>query len=434
MDAVILVGGKGTRLQGVVADRPKPMADVAGRPFVEWLVLALRARGFRRVVLCTGYRSEAVANHLGDGHRLDMEIVYSHEPTPLGTGGALRRALDKIQTESFLALDGDSYCRFNLTRLQEVHRARQALATLWLTSVDDCGRYGTVEVDDTGAVRAFREKIAASQAGLINAGVCLLERSSVESIPPGRAVSIETDFLPGLIGRGLYAVVGDGVFLDIGTPEAYAMASRILQEELRLLERTAGSGRRLHRAQTHLRASADLQRQMADGDLAPVMAAADLMTETFRAGHKVMLCGNGGSAADCQHVAAELVSRLSKDFERPGLPALALTTDTSFLTGFANDCGFEGVFERQVRALAQPGDVLIGISTSGNSTNVIRAVEAARELRVQTIGLLGEGGALSERVDCAVIVPSRNTQYVQETLLAVEHILCDLVEQELFAA
>jgi D-sedoheptulose 7-phosphate isomerase len=102
------------------------------------------------------------------------------------------------------------------------------------------------------------------------------------------------------------------------------------------------------------------------------------------------------------------------------------------LTAFANDCGFEGVFERQVRALGKPGDVLIGISTSGNSANVLRAVSAARELGIKTIGLVGEGGALDAQVDCAIAVPSRNTQYIQETLLSIEHIVCDLVEQVLF--
>ena len=110
-------------------------------------------------------------------------------------------------------------------------------------------------------------------------------------------------------------------------------------------------------------------------------SAADVITEAFRSGGKLLLCGNGGSAADCQHMAAEFVSRLTKDFERPGLPAIALTTDTSFLTAYTNDCGFEGVFARQVQALGRPGDVLLGISTSGNSANVIQAVEVARGQR-----------------------------------------------------
>lgn len=187
------------------------------------------------------------------------------------------------------------------------------------------------------------------------------------------------------------------------------------------------------RVRIHLLESANLQRQVAEHCLSSVLAAAALIVETFQSGGKIMLCGNGGSAADCQHMAAEFISRLTKEFERPALPAVALTTDTSFLTAFANDCGVEGIFERQVQALGKPGDVLIGISTSGNSTNVLRAVSAARELGVKTIGLMGDGGALETQVDCAIAVPSRNTQYIQETLLSVEHVICDITEQILFA-
>jgi phosphoheptose isomerase len=173
------------------------------------------------------------------------------------------------------------------------------------------------------------------------------------------------------------------------------------------------------------------QRMSAEGAKA-ILTAAERITAAFQAGGKLLLCGNGGSAADCQRMAAELVSRLSGERERPGLSALALTTDTSFLTAYSNDLGFEGVFERQVEAHGRRGDVLIAISTSGNSQNVIRAVRRARATGMMTIGLLGEGGALTGLVDCPVVVPSRDTQRIQEVLLCVEHILCDLTESALF--
>lgn len=184
----------------------------------------------------------------------------------------------------------------------------------------------------------------------------------------------------------------------------------------------------------HLMRSADIKRQSADQCLDSVLRVSNLIIECFRQGCKVMLCGNGGSAADAQHMAAEFVNRLSKEVVRPGLPALALTTDTSFLTSFANDCGYEGVFERQVRALGKPGDILVGISTSGGSPNVVRSVLAAREMGLKTVGLLGEGGELTTLVDEAVVIPSQDTQHVQETLLAIEHVICLLVERTLFAA
>jgi len=186
-------------------------------------------------------------------------------------------------------------------------------------------------------------------------------------------------------------------------------------------------------AHAHIIESAELTRRTADESLDSVLRTATLIAECFRRGNKLLLCGNGGSAADAQHMAAEFVNRLSKEFERPGLPAIALTTDTSFLTSYANDYGYDGVFERQVRTLGRTGDVLIGISTSGSSKNVTRAVAAAREMGIETVGLIGEGGVLTSLVDCAVVVPSRDTQHVQETLLTTEHVICLLVERALYA-
>jgi D-sedoheptulose 7-phosphate isomerase len=182
----------------------------------------------------------------------------------------------------------------------------------------------------------------------------------------------------------------------------------------------------------HLIRSSETTITAADQCLDAIVAIAEALIVCFRAEKKVLICGNGGSAADSQHMAAEFVNRLGSENDRPPLPALALTTDTSFLTSYANDIGYDGVFERQVLAFGNPGDVLIAISTSGNSKNVIRAVASGRERRLTTVGLLGEGGALSSLVDHAVIVPSRDTQHVQESLLTIEHAICLTVERELF--
>lgn len=189
---------------------------------------------------------------------------------------------------------------------------------------------------------------------------------------------------------------------------------------------------RSQRIHEHLAMSADVKHQVASTCSEAILAAADLIAESFQLGGKLLICGNGGSAADSQHLAAEFVSRLTKDFNRPGLPAIALTTDTSFLTAYANDYDFEGVFARQVEALGRPEDVLIGISTSGNSENVVRAVRIAQEAGMQTIVLTGNGGLLPDLADVAICVPSVETQYIQEAHLAIEHILCGLVERMLF--
>ncbi len=186
------------------------------------------------------------------------------------------------------------------------------------------------------------------------------------------------------------------------------------------------------RARTHLLEGSDVRRLAADQCADQLLEAARMVADCFREGGKLLICGNGGSAADSQHMAAEFVSRLSAGFERPALPAIALTTDSSFLTAYANDYNFEGIFARQVEALGKPGDVLVGISTSGNSVNVIRAMETASEMRMRTIAFVGRGGRMSALADIALEVPSHNQQQVQETHLALEHLVCDLAERFLY--
>lgn len=186
-------------------------------------------------------------------------------------------------------------------------------------------------------------------------------------------------------------------------------------------------------AREHFLASAEVKMRLAE-DMAPIVCGAEAIAAAFRSGGKLLLCGNGGSAADCQHMAAEFVSRLTKDFDRRALPAIALTTDSSFITAYANDIDFVGIFERQVEALGQPGDVLLGISTSGNSGNVLRAASAAKNRGMVVVALVGEGGKLSDLADISLRVPSRDTQFIQESHLAMEHVLCALVEQMLFGA
>ena len=189
---------------------------------------------------------------------------------------------------------------------------------------------------------------------------------------------------------------------------------------------------RTARVQAHLAESAEIKRQVAAGLTTAILSAADLLATAFRAGGKALLCGNGGSAADCQHLAAEFVNRLTKDFRRPGLPAIALTTDASVLTAVANDTGLDEVFARQVEAFGKPGDVLVAISTSGESANVLRAVEAAHAIGMKSIALTGSGGRLARMTSVSLAVPSDAVQYIQEAHLAIEHILCDLVERALF--
>lgn len=163
----------------------------------------------------------------------------------------------------------------------------------------------------------------------------------------------------------------------------------------------------------------------------PLIEATELISNAFQKGHKVLLAGNGGSAADAQHIAAEWVARYQ--LERPGLPAIALTTDTSALTAIGNDYGFDNLFTRQVNALGQAGDVFIGISTSGNSKNIIQAVHEARNKGLHVIAMTGNAGELPTLADITLSVPSNNTPTIQESHILYGHILCGLVEKQLFA-
>jgi D-sedoheptulose 7-phosphate isomerase len=172
---------------------------------------------------------------------------------------------------------------------------------------------------------------------------------------------------------------------------------------------------------------------LADGCAEDVAKAASIVADAVRGGGKLLICGNGGSAADAQGLATEFVSTLTTDRRRPAIPAVALTTDSSILTAIANDFGFDGVFARQVEALGRRGDVLLGISTSGNSRDVVLAVRAARERGLSTIALTGRaGGELAALVDIAIRVPDDATSHVQEAHLAVEHALAFAVEDELY--
>jgi D-sedoheptulose 7-phosphate isomerase len=178
----------------------------------------------------------------------------------------------------------------------------------------------------------------------------------------------------------------------------------------------------------------DVQKKLLEKTSDPIIRTAKQIGITIRKGGKILLCGNGGSAADAQHIAAELVVRLTSENSRPAIAALALTVDSSILTASANDFGFEFVFSRQIEALGNRDDTLIAISTSGNSNNVIEAVNMAHEKGLYVIGLLGgNGGKLEKLVDLAVIVPSSATARIQEAHALIGHILCDLAEQDLFS-
>jgi D-glycero-alpha-D-manno-heptose 1-phosphate guanylyltransferase len=225
----VLAGGLGSRLAGVAGDCPKVLADISGRPFLFYLLDQLASAGVRRTVLCTGYRAEQVRAACGDRYG-SLSLRYSRELEPRGTGGALRLALPLLDSDPVLALNGDSFCAVDLTAVLAGHYASRAGATLVLVWSEDCSRYGRVEFDDAAHVTRFVEKGIEAGPGWINAGVYCLSRSCIASIPPDRAVSLEHEILPSLVGQGLYGSSLGGRFLDIGTPSSYSEAAAFFAE------------------------------------------------------------------------------------------------------------------------------------------------------------------------------------------------------------
>jgi len=186
---------------------------------------------------------------------------------------------------------------------------------------------------------------------------------------------------------------------------------------------------------THLLRSAETKIAIARDMLDVIEKSVSACIAALEKGGKIMFCGNGGSAADSQHLATELVVRLSSAFDRAALPALALTTDTSILTACGNDYGFDRIFARQIEALGKPEDILVAISTSGNSPNIIAAVESARKRGIYVIGFLGkDGGKLKGLVDHPLVIPSEDVQHIQEAHIAIGHIIIGIIETELAEA
>lgn len=228
----VLVGGFGTRLHSVFCSGPKSMAPIAGKPFLYYLLRTLQYAGFRRVVLCVGYKHERIEEWAGDGSELGLRIAFSVEDQPLGTGGALRLAVERYRIKgTLLAMNGDSLVQLDFFQMLCAHIAHGAVATVGLARVDSTFRYGRVDIDEAGRIRAFAEKSGESSPGLINSGVYVFQSEVFAEIPAERAVSLERQVLPGLIsGRRLFSFSTQGQFIDIGVPEEFARAQTEIEE------------------------------------------------------------------------------------------------------------------------------------------------------------------------------------------------------------
>lgn len=224
--ALILAGGLGTRLRPIVADRPKPMAEFSGRPFLERQMAYLRAQGVREVVLCIGYLADEISNHFQDGAGCNLTIRYSRESEPLGTGGAIKLA-EPLLDDVFFVLNGDTLVSCDLAELCKHHMKHQADVTVAVSQVQDSKDFGVVRIDAGNVINEFHEKEASRGPAYVNAGLYVLSANLLKDIPAVQPLSLEHDLLPTwLLGKKVVAFTQNVGFIDIGTPERYIFAAR----------------------------------------------------------------------------------------------------------------------------------------------------------------------------------------------------------------
>ena len=225
MQAILLCGGMGTRLRSVVSDRPKPMADICGKPFLQYLLEMLREKGITEVIFALGYMGEMIEEYFQDGSVFGLKIAYSYEVEPLGTGGAIRNALPKILEEEVLVLNADTYFPMDYQGLYRFHQENDGDFSLATRAVPDISRYGAVRRDAAGRILAWNEKLedgGQPLAGEINGGIYVMKKSLIAEIPEGKQ-SLEQDCVPKWLSEGkrIFGLPFDGYFMDIGIPKDY---------------------------------------------------------------------------------------------------------------------------------------------------------------------------------------------------------------------
>jgi NDP-sugar pyrophosphorylase family protein len=226
IDVLILCGGQGTRLQKVVSDRPKSMAEINGRAFLDILLNYLRGFGINRFILCVGYKADFIEAYYNEKRHL-FEILFSHETNPLGTGGALKHAEKLIQSDPFLVLNGDSFCPVELESFFNFHISRKALVSIVVTETEHSQDFGIIKLDNSYKIIQFNEKFEGKGKAFVNAGIYLFEKDIFPLIPTASIYSLEYDLFPKLVGNRFYGYITNERLIDIGTPERYAHAKRV---------------------------------------------------------------------------------------------------------------------------------------------------------------------------------------------------------------
>ena len=227
-DVLILCGGKGRRIQSIAKGRPKSMIDINGMPFLDILIDYIDNLGFKRIVLCIGYRSGFIKKYYS-GRKNRLEIVFSEEKELLGTGGAIKNAGPFIKSLQFLVLNGDSFCRIDLQDFLRFHIEKHAGCSMVLTRIESSKDYGAVSLNETGEITAFNEKSKNENNGFINAGIYALNKELLSLIPGGKKFSLEKQLFPGIVNKRFYGYITERPLIDIGVPKRYNLANEMFK-------------------------------------------------------------------------------------------------------------------------------------------------------------------------------------------------------------
>ena len=419
--AMILAAGKGTRLRPLTNRMPKAMVPVDGRPLLEYTIELLREHGVWEMAVNLHAHADAITEHFGDGSRFGVSLTYSFEPELLGTAGAVKKLEEFLKDGPFYVVYGDVLTRLDLRSLLEHHRGCGAMATIALHEPDDVSRCGVVQQDENGWIISFIEKPGNGSTVDVwaNAGIYVVEPALLQRMRAEPPQDFGRDVFPELVGNGggLAGFRSDAVFWDVGSAERLSLAEDWLRVE------AGGEPRRSRIGAVADQYLASVQEAIAGVDRNAVVRVAELLCDVRARGNQVFIAGNGGSSSTASHMAADL-TRAASGSAGPPLRCRSLTDNVPAVTAWSNDVGVEAAFALQMDQVVEPGDVLIAISASGRSPNIIAAANAAHRQGASVVGLVGFGGGkLAEIADVAVVVPSEEYGPVEDIHLLLGHLL-----------
>lgn len=234
VDTIILCGGLGKRLRSIISDKPKVLAEIDGKAFLEILIDNLLSFGFRRIILSVGYKKDKIIKYFTEkGKNLKYKLVFSEEETPLGTGGALKKAEALIENNTFIVMNGDSFCKVDFNGLLNFHYGKRAILTIVLARSKTALDYGSIRIDETCRIKSFLEKSKLEENNIINAGIYVMQRDILQYMPDNDVFSLEYDIFPHIISKNVYGYLVNNQLIDIGTPGRYESARRKIMMELK---------------------------------------------------------------------------------------------------------------------------------------------------------------------------------------------------------